>query len=292
MASLELKIKNDSFIKVHESEAEARQHELQRGSCVRVDNIPFGFTTDRLKKYFAQYGKVLRANVPLNRATGKSARNRGYVLFAHLEIAKIAAASMNNYLMLGNLLKCSILDKNKVHWKMFRCADDKFHARNNEKILKLNSPSAAQEEADLRARHLEAVKLLQGLNGLLSASDLGITPEEVELAHKFAKSKKGQASKARQAKRAMLKEKRNKRRGKGSGPLLRPKLVKSKAGAAKKSAVKETKAKVEGAIATTVEKSSKKKRAPRPSAAKKVKKLSKNKSKKVNSKASGKSASE
>ena len=42
----------------------------------------------------------------------------------------------------------------------------------------------------------------------------------------------------------------------------------SQGGAAKKSAVKESKAKTEGTVTTAVEKTNKKKRAPRPSGAK------------------------
>jgi len=288
MATVELP--EESFVKVEETEAEEQQSQLQRGTCVRVDNIPFGFTSDRLKKYFSQYGKVLRANVPLNRATGKSARNRGYVLFAHYEIAKIAAASMNNYLMLKNVLKCSILDKHRVHWKMFRKADDKFHTRNNQRILKLNNPTPKAETADLRKRQMEAIRLLKGLEGFLTAQDLGITRKEVKLCEEFARTRSLQLAAARREKRANLKVRRDLKRASGAGGgVTRPKLPRTKG---KKVKAMKSEKNAENDTETnkkTAKTSTKKPKAAAPESLKV--KVGKNKLKKLKAKAATESAS-
>lgn len=51
-----------------------------------------------MKKYFKQFGKVTNAKVCRSRITGNS-KGFGYVEFKEAEVAKIAADTMNNYLM-------------------------------------------------------------------------------------------------------------------------------------------------------------------------------------------------
>lgn len=55
--------------------------------------------------YFSQFGKVLSATVARSKKSGRS-RGFGFVEFLDEEVAKIAAETMNNYLMFNRVLKC------------------------------------------------------------------------------------------------------------------------------------------------------------------------------------------
>lgn len=85
---------------------------------VYVGHIPHGFYEEEMTEYFKQFGKVNRVRVARSRNTGKS-RGYGYVEFEHPEVAKIAADTMNNYLMCGRLLKATYISPEKQHGRYF-----------------------------------------------------------------------------------------------------------------------------------------------------------------------------
>lgn len=53
--------------------------------------------------YFKQFGKVSSLRICRSRATGRS-KGYGFVEFANSEVAKIAAETMDNYLMFNRRL--------------------------------------------------------------------------------------------------------------------------------------------------------------------------------------------
>ncbi|XP_043289087.1 MKI67 FHA domain-interacting nucleolar phosphoprotein [Venturia canescens] len=89
------------------------QVDLNRG-IVYIGHIPHGFYEDQMKEYFKQFGRVVRVRLARSKETGKS-RGYGYVEFLNPEVAKIAAETMNNYLMCGRLLKATCIPPEKQH---------------------------------------------------------------------------------------------------------------------------------------------------------------------------------
>lgn len=85
---------------------------------VYIGHIPHGFYEEQMEDYFKQFGRVTRVRVVRSRKTGKS-RGYGYVEFAHPEVAKIAAETMNNYLMCGRLLKAVYIPPDEQHFGFF-----------------------------------------------------------------------------------------------------------------------------------------------------------------------------
>lgn len=85
---------------------------------VYIGHIPHGFFEEQMEDYFSQFGKVTRVRVSRSKKTGKS-RGYGYVEFAYPEVAKIAAETMNNYLMCGRLLKATYIPPEKQHRGFF-----------------------------------------------------------------------------------------------------------------------------------------------------------------------------
>lgn len=92
---------------------------------VYVGHLPYGFVEEGLKQYFEQYGDVLRVKLMRSK---KTARSKGYcfIEFKEPEVAKIAAQSMNGYLMYGRPLVCQYVEQSSRHKHQLIRADRKF----------------------------------------------------------------------------------------------------------------------------------------------------------------------
>lgn len=78
-----------------------------------------------MKKYFSQFGRVLNLRLSRNKKTGAS-KHYAFVEFASAEVADIVARTMNNYLMFGHILRCSLVPKEQVHENLFKGANTRF----------------------------------------------------------------------------------------------------------------------------------------------------------------------
>ncbi|XP_050507057.1 MKI67 FHA domain-interacting nucleolar phosphoprotein-like [Diabrotica virgifera virgifera] len=94
---LKKKIKDGTVTVKGTKKALIAAQEQKRG-LIFISHLPHGFYEDELKKYFTQFGKVTNVIVCRSGKTGNS-KGYGYVEFVNPEVAKIAAETMNNYLM-------------------------------------------------------------------------------------------------------------------------------------------------------------------------------------------------
>ncbi|KAJ2872028.1 nucleolar protein [Coemansia aciculifera] len=85
---------------------------------VYIGRIPHGFYEEQMMGYFKQFGTIKRLRLSRNPKTGRS-RHFAFIEFAHHEVAKIVAETMNNYLMFERLLKCVVVPEDKVHPQLF-----------------------------------------------------------------------------------------------------------------------------------------------------------------------------
>ncbi|KAK9876072.1 hypothetical protein WA026_011182 [Henosepilachna vigintioctopunctata] len=72
--------------------------DLENRGLVYIGHIPHGFYEEEMKQYFSQFGSVTNVKVCRSRKTGRS-KGYGFVEFSNPDVAKIAAETMNNYLM-------------------------------------------------------------------------------------------------------------------------------------------------------------------------------------------------
>lgn len=103
------------------NKAKIRQTKFQKNyprGIVYLGHIPHGFYEEQMIDYFKQFGNVTRVRVVRSKNTGRS-RGYGYVEFMYPEVAKIAAETMNNYLMCGRLLKATYIPPEKQHSGFF-----------------------------------------------------------------------------------------------------------------------------------------------------------------------------
>ncbi|EMR09888.1 hypothetical protein PNEG_01650 [Pneumocystis murina B123] len=98
-------------------------HELSK--VIYLGRIPHGFYELEMKNYFEQFGAVTRIKLSRNRKTGKS-KHYAFIEFESSDVARIVAKTMNNYLLFGHILKCSVVSKEKLHKSIFIGANRRF----------------------------------------------------------------------------------------------------------------------------------------------------------------------
>ncbi|KAG7888265.1 hypothetical protein KL936_003477 [Ogataea polymorpha] len=105
---------------------------------IYVGRLPHGFEEKELKKYFSQFGEIVRLRLSRNKKTGKS-KHYAFIEFEHAEVAKIAAETMNNYLLFEHLLQCAVVPAEKVHENLFQGANSKYKPVPWSKIAQLKN---------------------------------------------------------------------------------------------------------------------------------------------------------
>lgn len=107
--------------------------------------VPRGFFEPQMKKYFSQFGRVLNLRLSRNKKTGAS-KHYAFVEFASAEVADIVARTMNNYLMFGHILKCSLIPKEQVNENLFKGAGTRFKVDPRNKKAGLAMERGAERE--------------------------------------------------------------------------------------------------------------------------------------------------
>ncbi|KAG5419514.1 NOP15 [Candida metapsilosis] len=100
---------------------------------IYIGRLPDGFQESELRKYFQQFGAIKQLILPRNKKSGKS-KHFAYIEFESVDVAKIAAETMNNYLLFGHLLKCDYVEN--PHKDVFKNANRKFKVIPIHKIVK------------------------------------------------------------------------------------------------------------------------------------------------------------
>ncbi|WVQ65141.1 uncharacterized protein L199_003314 [Kwoniella botswanensis] len=123
MSSLPMVAKDDKSVQAKLKKA-AKKKDDPKGTLY-LGRIPHGFYEDQMKSYFSQFGDVTRLRLARNRKTGAS-KHYAYIEFSSASVAQIVAETMNNYLLMGHLLKCEVIPEDKVHEKLWVGANKKF----------------------------------------------------------------------------------------------------------------------------------------------------------------------
>jgi len=90
----------------------------ERGVVI-VKHLPHGFFEQQLRQYFRQFGRVLRVRLARSLRTGNS-KGYAFVEFEYPEVAKVAADTMDNYLMFQKVVKATYIPPEKQTLNFFR----------------------------------------------------------------------------------------------------------------------------------------------------------------------------
>lgn len=99
--------------KIKKSEVKRNKLVEIRPGLIRLSGLPYGFFERELFSYFSQFGVVTRLKLIRSKKTGGS-RGYAYVEFEDEDVARIAAETMNGYLMFRSLIKSRVMDRSKV----------------------------------------------------------------------------------------------------------------------------------------------------------------------------------
>lgn len=92
----------------HNDDKKRKGRRKKINPTIYLGSIPHGFYEEQMKSYFSQFGKVVSVNLARSSKTGRS-KGFAFVQFRNEDVAKIAAETMNNYLMYNKVLKCKFI---------------------------------------------------------------------------------------------------------------------------------------------------------------------------------------
>ena len=119
--------------KVREIKNEEGISSQPTSGVVYVGHLPWGFIDSTLKKYFSQFGTITRIISPKSSKTGRSV-GYAFIEFEDEETARIAAKTMNNYILFEKILKCSFVEDKKKYDRIFLKWKKKFEFKERYKI--------------------------------------------------------------------------------------------------------------------------------------------------------------
>ncbi|XP_034112492.1 MKI67 FHA domain-interacting nucleolar phosphoprotein [Drosophila albomicans] len=118
-------IKKDQKIAVISGQLKKRlpkaKNEVKRPErgVVLVKHLPHGFFEQQLRQYFRQFGNVTRLRLARSERTGGS-KGFAFVEFEYPEVAKVAADTMDNYLMFQKVVKATYIPPEKQNFNYFK----------------------------------------------------------------------------------------------------------------------------------------------------------------------------
>lgn len=121
-----------------------------------VGHLPKHFTEGPLRAYFSQFGTITRLRLSRNKKTGAS-KHYGFLEFADEEVAKIVQETMDNYLILGQLLKVKAMDKDEIHPKLWVGANRAFRKVPEGRLARIqhDGPKTAEQKERVERRLLK-----------------------------------------------------------------------------------------------------------------------------------------
>ncbi|KAK6200273.1 uncharacterized protein RJT21DRAFT_42191 [Scheffersomyces amazonensis] len=126
----------NKVINKEQSSGSATANKKSKTGIIYIGRLPNGFQEAELTQYFEQFGNIINLKLSRNKKTGKS-KHFGFIEFDNLEVAKIAAETMNNYLLFGHLIKCEVVVESSLNGKdLFKGSDRKFKVIPWKKISK------------------------------------------------------------------------------------------------------------------------------------------------------------
>lgn len=126
---------------------QSKDAKQEKKGIIYIGRIPKGFEEFEMKKYFSQFGDIERLRISRNKKSGAS-KHYGYIQFKHYDVAKIAAETMNNYLIYGHLLKVHVIEEPKKNL-FIGDRDRKFRANQwQQKLINKHNNLKSQDEWD------------------------------------------------------------------------------------------------------------------------------------------------
>ncbi|KAJ4423435.1 nucleolar protein [Gnomoniopsis sp. IMI 355080] len=119
------KISNKQRKKAQKELAASSSKTKEDTGVIYIGRLPHGFYEHEMRSYFSQFGPIRNLRVSRNKLTGKP-KHFAFIEFEEASTAAIVAKTMDNYLLFGHILKCSVIPKAQVHDELFKGANKRF----------------------------------------------------------------------------------------------------------------------------------------------------------------------
>jgi RNA recognition motif-containing protein len=154
--------------KLKKSEMKRNKLVTIQPGLIRLSGLPYGFFERELFSYFSQFGVVTRLKLIRSKKTGGS-RGYAYIEFEDEDVARIAAETMNGYLMFRSLIKSRLMDRNKIDTeKLFKNWKRVFTVKTPKQKRALYNRLKSDEQIN-KGNQRRAKKLLKQQNKLAAA---------------------------------------------------------------------------------------------------------------------------
>ncbi|CAE6349163.1 unnamed protein product [Rhizoctonia solani] len=134
----------------------AKKEPVQDRGVLFLGQIPHGFYEDEMKAYFSQFGDVTRLRLSRNKKTGRS-KHYGFIEFESASVAQIVSETMDNYLLMGNILQCKVIPKEQVHPELWVGANRKWRTIPRDRIFRVqhNKPRTTEQRKRVEQKLLK-----------------------------------------------------------------------------------------------------------------------------------------
>ena len=159
--------------------AQEKAGEDEGTGAIYVGRVPHGFYEQQMQAFFAQFGEITKLRLSRNKRTGAS-KHFAFVEFKHKEVAKIAAETMDNYLMYGHILKAKFAPEETLHPDVWKGANKKFRKIPHAKLEKGELEAPKSEEQWRKKNVREQKKREKKAKKLQELMGLDIAPVELK----------------------------------------------------------------------------------------------------------------
>jgi nucleolar protein 15 len=147
--------------------------EAKDRGLVYISHVPHGFYEKQMREFFSQFGTVTNLRLGRSKKTGRS-RGFAFVEFKYLEVAKIAADTMNNYLMFDKIVKCEVVPAERRSSAVFRGKIKEYKPPGKAAMLKAKKVhNAAKTDTQNHQRQVRQIKKLENIKEKLEKA--GVT---------------------------------------------------------------------------------------------------------------------
>lgn len=105
--------------RLEKMQARSEADDAEPRGVLYLGHIPPGFFEPQMKKFFSQFGRVLRLRLSRSKRTTQS-KGYAFIEFEEESVAKIVAETMDKYLLFGRKLVCELVPKAKQHPALFK----------------------------------------------------------------------------------------------------------------------------------------------------------------------------
>jgi len=148
IASLPTLAKDDAAVKRKLDKAKSQPS--NQSGVLYIGRLPHGFVEDQLKGYFSQFGTVTRLRLSRNKKTGRS-KHYAFLEFVSSSVAQIVADTMDNYLLMGHLLRCKLIPPEQVHPELWFGANRKWKVVPFDRVVRVSHNKTRTEEERRKA---------------------------------------------------------------------------------------------------------------------------------------------